>query len=140
VGVGPRRLPNHLALLTTHGFKTFGQEDSQAMSPWLMTLARTTNQRLALVRALLEELRPRRTLTRGLTVVEWWQARPFHGWRQRDALALVQFRYLGKTGILGLTSGEGSHSMTPINSEDYAKGNPAEPGVPLTSKPTWWNS
>jgi TnpA family transposase len=61
----------HLAeLLATYGWRTFGQEESQSLSAWLLTLARTIDQGLALVRALLAELRQRRTLAPSLIVLE----------------------------------------------------------------------
>jgi TnpA family transposase len=81
VGAAPDRLNayaqrdetrrEHLAtLLTTYDWRTFGREESQALSAWLGTLARTTDQGLALVRALLGELRRRRILAPTLTVLE----------------------------------------------------------------------
>src|SRR5512135_2313981 len=61
----------HLAkLVATFGWRTFGLREHREMSAWLMTLARGTDRGLALVRALLEELRQRRILAPALSVLD----------------------------------------------------------------------
>ena len=61
----------HLAeLLATFGWRTFGLREHREMSTWLLTLARGTDRGLALVKALLEELRQRRILAPALSVLD----------------------------------------------------------------------
>ena len=77
VGVGPERLAGyaardetrkeHLAeLLVVFGWRTFGLPEHREMSTWLITLARSTDRGLTLVRALLDELRQRHILAPAL--------------------------------------------------------------------------
>src|SRR5512135_2351252 len=61
----------HLAkLVATFGWRTFGLREHREMSAWLMTLARSTDRGLVLVRALLDELRRRRVLAPALSVLD----------------------------------------------------------------------
>ena len=61
----------HLAkLVATFGWRTFGLREHREVSAWLLTLARGTDRGLALVRALLEELRRRRILAPALSVLD----------------------------------------------------------------------
>ena len=77
VGVNPDRLAEyaardetrreHLAeLIAAFGWKTFGLAEHREVSAWLIALARGTDRGLALVRALLDELRRRRILAPAL--------------------------------------------------------------------------
>lgn len=81
VGVSPDRLAEyaardetrreHLAeLLAAFGWRTFGLAEHREMSTWLISLARGTDRGLALVRALLDELRQRRILAPTLPVLD----------------------------------------------------------------------
>src|SRR4051812_5530330 len=61
----------HLAeLLAVFGWRTFGLQEHREVSAWLLALARGTDRGLALVRALLEELRRRRILAPALSVLD----------------------------------------------------------------------
>ena len=81
VGVGPERMAGyaardetrkeHLAeLLAVFGWRTFGLPEHREISTWLITLARSTDRGLALVKALLDELRQRRILAPALSVLD----------------------------------------------------------------------
>jgi TnpA family transposase len=61
----------HLAeLLATYDWHTFGLAESRTLSAWLLPLARTTDQGLALVKALLAELRQRHFVAPALSVLD----------------------------------------------------------------------
>ena len=61
----------HLAeLLALFGWSTFGAREHREMSTWLAALARSTDRGLALVRALLDDLRRRRILAPDLSVLD----------------------------------------------------------------------
>jgi hypothetical protein len=81
VGVGPEKLvgyaardetrKEHLAeLLAVFGWRTFGLPEHREMSTWLIVLARNTDRGLALIKALLDELRRRRILAPALSVLD----------------------------------------------------------------------
>jgi hypothetical protein len=81
VGVGPEWLAGyaardetrkeHLAeLLAVFGWRTFGLPEHREMSTWLIALARNTDRGLALIKALLDELRRRRILAPALSVLD----------------------------------------------------------------------
>jgi TnpA family transposase len=81
IGVAPEHLEGyaqrdqtrreHLAeLLADFDWRTLGLQAGRELSDWLLPLARTTDQGLALIRALLGELRRRRILAPGLSVLD----------------------------------------------------------------------
>src|SRR5262245_28038939 len=81
IGVAPEHLEGyaqrdqtrreHLAeLLAAFEWRTFGFRVECELSDWLLPLARTTDQGLALIRALLGELRRRRILAPNLSVLD----------------------------------------------------------------------
>lgn len=61
----------HLAeLIATFDWRTFALREHREVSAWLLTLARGMDRGLALVRALLEELRQRRILAPAMSVID----------------------------------------------------------------------
>ena len=61
----------HLAeLIATFDWRTFGLREHREVSAWLLTLARGMDRGLALVRALLEELRQRHILAPAMSVID----------------------------------------------------------------------
>src|SRR5262249_34331062 len=80
----------HLAeLLATFDWHTFGLAESRALSAWLLPLARTTDQGLALVKALLAELRQRRLVAPALSVLDRLASAVRHRARRQAYRALT---------------------------------------------------
>ena len=80
----------HLArLVATFGWRTFGLREHRELSAWLLTLARGMDRGLALVKALLEELRRRRILAPALSVLDRLASAVRHRARRQAYRALT---------------------------------------------------
>lgn len=103
----------HLAeLLSRFDWRTFGLREHREASAWLMTLARSTDQGLVLVRALLDELRQRRILAPALSVLDRLAAAVRHRARRKAYQALTGRSYSRTARRVGWAARSASLSIS----------------------------